>query len=160
MTRRNTRIAGSGVLLLAMAVGAEASGFRVAFPTDPLGPAAFPLLAAFLLALGGVALLTEGGWGSVDADPDPDPDAEASDAGSSKKRVSLAALAFLGYSVMLPVLGFVTATTCAFAALAVLFGGAPLRGAVWGLAFSVMLFGLFVWVLGLPLPVWPWPWGA
>lgn len=153
MSRRANRIAGAGVLTLALAVSAEATTFRVAFPTDPLGPAAFPYLAALLLALGGLALLTEGGWGSVEPDP------EEARPTFSGHRVLLCALSFVGYALLLPVLGFVPATTGAFAAMAVLFGGRLRPGLLAGLAFSGVLFLLFVRVLGMPLPVWPWPLG-
>lgn len=153
MSRRATRLAGAGVLTLALAVSAEATTFRVGFPTDPLGPAAFPYVAALLLALGGLALLMEGGWGSVEPDPEePRP-------ASSGHRVLLCALTFAGYALCLPVLGFIPATTGAFGALAVLFGGRVRPGLLAGAAFSVALFALFVWGLGLPLPVWPWPLG-
>ena len=153
MNRRYARLAGGGVLILALAVAAEATTFRVAFPTDPLGPAAFPFLAAFLLALGGLALLMEGGWGSGE------PMAEPEEGGVGGGPMLLAAGAFAAYALVLPVLGFVPATTAAFAALALLFGGSARQGVLAGLAFSVALFALFVWGLGLPLPVWPWPLG-
>lgn len=155
MNRRGIFLAaGVGLLLVALAVGVESTTFRVNFPTDPLGPAAFPLLGAGLLALGAVALLIQGDVGrEFDASDDI---AEWRGEG----RVVLAALVFAAYAAVLSLLGFVPATVLFFWGLARLFDGPAARSFWSGLLFSLGLFALFVWGLGLALPVWPGPWGG
>lgn len=136
---------GAAALLLATAAGValEARTFTVGFPTDPLGPSAFPLVAAALLALGGLSLLFE-----ADASPEP---LEA----GVLLRLSLASGSFVLYALLLAPLGFVPATALAFTALALLFGGRALPSLAVGVVFSVALFALFVYGLGLPLPLGP-----
>ena len=136
-----TRIFGGALLLIgAVAAALEALTFKVNFPTDPLGPAAFPLLGAALLALGGFSL-------ALDSRDVPWPDI------AGLRRIALAALSFTAYALFLAPVGFVPATTLAFAALATLFGGRPLRSLAVGFAFALVLFALFVYGLGLPLPL-------
>ena len=134
---------GGGVALLALsaAVAAEAATFVVGFPTDPLGPSAFPWVAAALIALGGFALLI--GRGELGETVERD----------GLRRIGLATASFVVYALILAPLGFVPATTLEFLALAVLFGGRPLRATAVGLVFSMLLFAVFVYGLGLPLPL-------
>jgi len=139
--RGGRHLAGLAILALAAAVALEARTFVVSFPTDPLGPGAFPLVAAALLALGGGAVLLEGS-----AAPDPLPP-------GALRRIVLATGSFVAYALLLAPLGFVTATTLEFAAVAVLFGGRPLPALGAGLGFALALFFLFVHGLGLPLPL-------
>ncbi len=141
-----------GVILAALAVALEATTFDVAFPTDPLGPKAFPLVAAGLLVLGGGALLLEARRAAAEASAtEPARDAGAVPGGGHP--VPLAAASFIGYALLLAPLGFVPATTVAFAVLARLFGGTWMRGAAVGLVFALLLYALFVYALGLPLPL-------
>lgn len=129
---------------LGVAAGLGAVGFQVAFVTDPLGPRAFPWLAAALLvgAAAGLALR-----------PGPDADWPAR---SSRRRLAWVTAALLAWSVVLPVAGFVIATTLLLAGLGRLFGAAWRPGLVAGLAVAVALHLLFGWGLGLPLPAGPW----
>lgn len=129
------------VLATAAAVALEARTFTVGFPTDPLGPAAFPLVAAGLLAVGGLALLLEG----VE-------EAEPLESGAVLRLV-LATSSFVAYAFLLAPLGFLPATALEFAALAILFGGRLLPGLAAGAGFAVLLFAVFVYGLGLPLPL-------
>ena len=65
----------------------------------------------------------------------------------------LSTVAFGAYAALIAPVGFVVATTATVASLSVLFG-ASLRKAVGAaLTLSVVLWYLFVWVLGLPLPL-------
>lgn len=140
MTRR--RLWGSGALAaLGGAAALEAATFTVSFPTDPLGPAAFPLLGAGLLLIGATSLWVPGGESMDSVDP----------AGGG--RIAAACASFLLYAAVLAPLGFVPATTLEFTVLSLLFGGRLIAGALSGLAFALLLFGLFVYGLGLPLPL-------
>ncbi len=137
-------LGGAAVLVVAAAVALESRTFTVSFPTDPLGPAAFPMVAAGLLALGGLALLFEAAGGPDAAEPlEP----------GAARRLALASASFVVYALLLAPLGFVPATALEFAALAVLFGGRPLPGLAVGVGFAVVLFVVFVYALGLPLPL-------
>ena len=140
MTR--PRIAGALLVLAGtIAVAVEALTFKVNFPTDPLGPAAFPLIGAGLMALGAVSF-----WR-------PAHDGAGLPDRTALRRMTLATLSFLAYAALLAPLGFVPATTHEFAGLALLFGGRPVRSLAVGLTFAVLMFALFVYGLGLPLPV-------
>ena len=131
-------LVGAAIVLAALAVGLEALTFDTSFPTDPLGPKAFPLVASALLILGG-------GW--VLARP-------GSARGEPVRGVVWAASAsFALYALALNPLGFVLSTVLGFVALSMLFGGRPLRACAAGTAFAVALYLLFVQGLGLPLPV-------
>lgn len=130
------------VVAVALAIGLEASTFEVAFPTDPLGPKAFPMVAALLMMVGGLALVRGGGmtWSRRDGE-------------GGGVRVLVASASFVGYAFLLAPLGFVLATALEFAVLTRVFGGPVVRGGAAGLAFGAVLYVLFVYGLGLPLPL-------
>lgn len=135
------RVAGGLLLALAVAVALEARTFRVAFLTDPLGPRALPLLVAVMLAGCALVLLRKPG-------PDPRWPGRA-----GLVRAVGGAAVFALYGLLLEALGFGVATTGAVAGLGVLFGGAPLRSLLSGVAVSTALWILFVLALGIPLPL-------
>jgi putative tricarboxylic transport membrane protein len=135
------RATGAILLVLAGAVALATRAFVVGFPADPVGPRAFPLLAAGILMLGGLRLLLK---------PDPDPQwPSPGEAG----RLALAAGALLVYPLLLPFLGFVTTTGAVVTSLSLLFGGPPLRSAGAAFLFAGGLYLLFVHALGVPLPM-------
>lgn len=151
-------IGAGGVVIGAAAIALEATTFDVAFPTDPLGPKAFPILAAFLLAIGGVALMfarpgrTGPALGSgMESAEEVDRSHPA--AANPVRRILMGTASFVAYGFLLSPLGFVPATTLEFALLAKLFGGPIGRGAAAGLVFALVLYVLFVYALGLPLPL-------
>jgi len=130
------------VVAVAVAIALESTTFDVAFPTDPLGPKAFPLVAAALMALGGAALVRAGGMGW------------SGDQGEGGRgRVLIVSVSFVVYALLLDPLGFVLATALEFALLARAFGGPILRGGAAGLVFGTVLYAFFVYGLGLPLPL-------
>lgn len=135
------RVAGGLLLLLAGAVALAARGFVVGFPADPVGPRAFPLLAAAILALGGLRLVFR---------PAPDPDWPPR---GDARRLALAAGTLAVYPVLLPFLGFVATTGLVVTALSLLFGGPPVRSVGAAFLFAGGLYLLFVYALGVPLPV-------
>ncbi|HSG07644.1 MAG TPA: tripartite tricarboxylate transporter TctB family protein [Longimicrobiales bacterium] len=144
---RTDRVAGLVVAALGLAVGAEATTFDVLFRADPVGPKALPFLAAVVFVGSGAYLTARPGRGGV-----------------WPPRVILARMAgavaaFGAYAALLAPLGFVVATTTTVSALSILFGG-PWRKAVGAaVTLSVVLWYLFVWVLGLQLPL-GWVWGS
>jgi len=139
--RLTDRIFGAALVLIGLAVGAEASTFNVAFPTDPVGPKALPYLSALVFLAAGVRLL---------ARPDANPRWPER---PTLLRMTGATAAFGAYAALIAPLGFVVATTTTVAVLSLLFG-APWKKAVGAaLTLSVALWYLFVWVLGLQLPL-------
>jgi len=132
------RIAGITTFLVAVAIAWEGLTFSTTFPTDPLGPKAFPVLSAALLGLGGAWVMFR------PAEPRT---------GRLPGAVWLGAASFVLYALLLEPIGFFVATLLEFVALSLLFGGRPLRSAVAGAAFVGALYLLFVQGLGLVLPV-------
>lgn len=137
---RTDRVAGILLLLLGGSVALEARTFRVAFLTDPLGPRALPLLVAGLLGACGLVLLRR---------PGPEP---AWPRAQGLLRGSAGAGVFLVYSLLMQPLGFGASTVGAVAGLGILFGGPPRRVLVTGIVTTVLLWLLFVPLLGIPLP--------
>ncbi len=131
-----------GVVLtgVGLAIGLEATGFDVAFLTDPVGPKALPFVAAVGLVLAGAhqARRPVGGtrW------PER----------ATLARMGLGSAALIVYGLALPWLGFLISTTAVVASLSHLFGASPRRGLPAALALTVGLWIVFVRVLALPLP--------
>jgi len=135
------RVPGGVLIAVGLAVALEATGFEVAFLTDPVGPKALPLLAAAALVLAGAHHARR-------------PDAEARwPAGGTLVRMGAGSVALLVYGIVLPWLGFLISTTAVVAALSHLFGAPPKRSVSAALALTLGLWVVFVRLLALPLPV-------
>ena len=135
------RIAGAVLILLGAVVAWVSRGFVVGFPADPVGPRAFPILAAAILALGGAWLLLR-----------PGRDPEWPDRTDGLRLVGAAGVLLI-YPLVLPFLGFVLTTGGVVTGLSLLFGGPPLKSAGAAFLFAGGLYLLFVHLLGVPLPV-------
>jgi putative tricarboxylic transport membrane protein len=144
---RADRIAGLAVAALGLAVGAEATTFDVLFRTDPVGPKLLPLVVAAIFVASGVFLAARPGQGA----PWPP--------GPVLVRMAGAVAAFGAYAALIGPLGFVVSTTATVSALSMLFGGPWKKAVAAALTLSVVLWYLFVWVLGLLLPL-GWVWEA
>ena len=138
---RSDRVAGALLVLLAVATAVEAMTFDVAFPTDPLGPKAFPLLAAGILLAGGVLLIRR---------PGSEPEWPGR---RGWARVVAAGAFLLVYAAVLDVVGFFLGTTILTAALARLLGGPRWRSLAGGAVLAATLYVLFSYLLRLPLPI-------
>jgi putative tricarboxylic transport membrane protein len=138
---QSDRIAGFIVILTGLVVAVEARGFTVGFVTDPLGPKAFPLLAAGLLLVGGVALvarpLSESSWPARQA----------------WIRLAVGAASLVAYATLLSTLGFFVSTTSAVAVFSLLLGGRPLPSLASAASISAVLYVLFQYVLRIALPI-------
>ncbi len=135
------RITGGFLLVLALAFGLHARTFKTTFITDPLGPQSWPVMLAVLLGLLSLYLI---------ARPDPKPDWPPR---VVLGRQVLMVATLVGYAVVLEVLGFLLATVLVVWVLALLLGSGWWKGALTGMASSVVLYLLFNSALGLPLPV-------
>jgi len=146
---KSERVAGALLILLGLAVGAEATTFNVSFLADPVGPKALPLLSALIFIGSGLLLVARPGAGPVwPARP-------------VAVRMVAAAAAFGAFAALLRPVGFVVATTATVGVLSWLFGASWRRSLGAALGLSVALWYLFVWLLGLPLPLgaaWEAPW--
>lgn len=138
---RTDRVAGMLLILLGAVVALEARTFRVAFLTDPLGPRALPLLVAGLLVVCGLVLLRR---------PGPEP---AWPRAAGLIRGTAGAAVFLLYGLLMQPLGFGASTVAAVAGLGLLFGGPPRKVLLTGVVTTLLLWLLFVPLLGIPLPI-------
>jgi putative tricarboxylic transport membrane protein len=138
---RTDRVAGVLLALLGVAVGAEATTFDVLFRTDPVGPKVLPMLSATVFVGSGLWLAVRPGR-SGDWPPRP-----------VLLRMAGAVAAFGAYAALLAPLGFVVATTATVSTLSMLFGAPWKKAVAAALTLSVVLWYLFVWVLGLILPL-------
>ncbi|MDZ7799746.1 MAG: tripartite tricarboxylate transporter TctB family protein [Trueperaceae bacterium] len=134
------RIAGGVTIAIAVAFMALAFTFRAGRFSDPLGARFVPIAIGVLVIAACVALLvkprTTTTW----------PEAP------TWARLALCLVAFVAYGYMLVPLGFIVATTLAFALFALLFRGPPLRSVVAAVLFSVAAYALFSMALDLYLP--------
>jgi len=135
------RVTGGVLLLAGIAAGLEATTYDVAFMTDPVGPKALPYLVSVTVVLGGLATLLRP-RSSVSLPGRP-----------AVVRMAGAVLAFVVYALVLPFIGFFTATTMVVAALALLYRGPAGPSLAAALGLSAMLWLLFVALLSLPLPI-------
>lgn len=137
------RILGGVCVLLAIAMAAAAQHYVAPISYEPVGPRAFPLLLAGLLALGGAWLLLR-------------PSAHASGlAAAPLARLGLALGAVFAYALLFQWLGFVLATALMALPVGRAFGGGWGRSALAGLVLGLVLFVLFDRVLDVVLPAGP-----
>jgi putative tricarboxylic transport membrane protein len=125
----------------AAAVALATRGFVTSFPTDPLGPRAFPLLSAALLLIAALGVARRPG------PPPPWPE-------RATLRRQAVMVALLGsYALLVGPIGFLPTTTLVLAGLARLFGARTLPGVLAAVLMTAGLWALFGLVLGMPLPV-------
>jgi len=136
----NDRILGVGALLLAAFLAWHGIGLQAPFSYEPLGPNAFPLMIAFVIAICGVALIRKGG-GLVPANPP-----------GANQRIALMVATIVGYALLFQPLGFVLATALMTAIIGRLFGGAWRWTGLAGLVLGVSFFWLFDRGLDVVLP--------
>lgn len=135
------RITGLVLLLLAIAYGLHARTFRTNFMTDPLGPRAWPIMLAAILALLSLYLMFRPERRTL----------------WLKRIVLLRQLVLVAglvvYAVFLEQIGFLTATVLLMAFMAALLGARWWQAVLAGIVSSPLLFLLFNNLLGLPLPM-------
>lgn len=138
------RIFGGIVLTLAFLMMWATTLIEESFIQDPLGPKAFPLVIAAVMALSAVAMIVK---------PDPDPEWP----GLHKLFELVATVGVLvAYAQLLPVAGFVVCTVFATAFLCWRLGASPRQSAQGGVLIALGVYGLFQHVLGLNLARGPW----
>ena len=138
---KSDRITAGLLISAALLIAFESRTFTVGFVTDPLGPKAFPLVSAFLLLVGGVALLFRPGvetkWPR----------------GYQLLRVATGVLCLFAYALLLGVLGFFTTTMLLIAVFSLQLGGRPIPALLSAAGISGALYALFVYALDIVLPL-------
>lgn len=139
---------GVGVVLLALALFLAwgAWQMQVPFAYDPLGPKAFPLGVAALLAVLSLVLMIRPGPVT----------------GLPRGATALKLLGVLGilalYAVMFTRLGYLVSSVMAMAVLARVFGASWVKAIVTGVVLALVSYGVFVYALNIVLPSGIW-WG-
>lgn len=138
------RIFGGIVLTVAFLMMWATTLIEESFIQDPLGPKAFPLVIAAVMALAAVVIIIK-----PDANPEwPD----------LRKMIELVATVgmLVAYAQLLPVVGFVIATMFVTAFLCWRLGASTRQSIQGGVLIALGVYGLFQHVLGLNLARGPW----
>ncbi|GAB2897308.1 tripartite tricarboxylate transporter TctB family protein [Paralcaligenes sp. KSB-10] len=136
----NDRILGIAALVFAALMTWFGWDIEAPFSYEPVGPRAFPLLVAFIIALCGVWMVVKGGN-----------QAEANPAGANS-RITLMVAYCAAYAYFFQLLGFIVATTCMTVLVGRLFSGSWLKVISGGLIMSGLFFFLFDRGLDVVLP--------
>jgi putative tricarboxylic transport membrane protein len=114
------------------------------FIQDPLGPKAFPMVIAAVMAVTGVVMMFK-------------PDAEPEWPKLFKLLELLATLGVMvAYAQLLPIAGFVVSTFFITAFLCWRLGASPRQSLQGGALISIGVYALFQYALGLNLAAGPW----
>lgn len=138
------RIFGIVGILLAIGFALSALAIEESFLSDAVGPKAFPLIIAAVLALSSAVIA----WR-----PDPEPSWPAF---ARLAEIAAAVVVMILYAEALPEAGFVLSTAFAAAYLAWRLGSGLIEAALTGLGTSVGIYVIFHLVLGLSLARGPW----
>lgn len=136
----NDRVLGVFALLLAALLVWQGWGLAAPFSYEPVGPRAFPLLLAGVIALCGLWLLVRG---RERAEPNP-PGANA--------RIAAIVALVAGYALVFVSLGFIVATALMAAFVGRLFGGRWHQCAIGGVGLGAGLYLLFDKIFDVVLP--------
>ena len=133
------RIFGAIGLLLAVLFAYSALQIQESFLSDAVGPKAFPLIIAAILAISSIAIILK---------PDSEPD------WPNVKRLAeifAALVVMLAYAELLPVVGFAISTAVASAYLTWRLGSKPIQSVIIGLSISASIYVVFHLIFGLSL---------
>ncbi len=140
-------------LLLFLVVAGVAAWRAVGFPEAAgglPGPAVFPLLLASALGLCGVALGVQAFMEKPRATNSAD---SSTDTLETYGHPAALLAAMCGYAVLMPYMGFLSATSVfLFIALRIFGHSGGVRAWAFALTASVLLYGLFAWLMGVSLP--------
>ena len=137
----NDRILGICALVFAALMVFLGWDIEAPFSYEPVGPRAFPLLIAGIIALCGLWLTFKGGH---QTEPNPP---------GASFRIALMVVICAAYAYFFQMLGFIIATTLMVILVGRLFGGTWLKLLIGGVVMSSLLFVLFDRVLDVVLPL-------
>lgn len=144
----NDRVLGALALLLAALLVWQGWDLQAPFSYEPVGPRAFPLLLAAVIALCGLWLLLRGR-----------DQAEANPPGANIRIAAMVAVV-TGYALVFVSLGFPVATGLMAMFVGRLFGGRWLPCAAGGLVLGLGLYLLFDKIFAVVLPTGLWGLGG
>jgi len=136
----NDRTLGIAALIFAALITALGYDLEPPFSYEPVGPRAFPLLLALIIALCGLRLLLKGG-GRVEAN-----------SASANVRIMAMVGYLAAYAFLFQWVGFIPATILMVVGVGRLFGARWGQALVGGVVMSVGLFYLFDKGLDVVLP--------
>lgn len=134
------RTLGIVAILFAVFLGVYGYDLEPPFSYEPIGPKAFPLLIAVVMAICGLILTVKGGNA-----------AEANTPSANLRILTMVAYIIL-YAFLFQILGFVISTTLMVVFVGKLFGASWLKAIIGGVAMSVLFFLLFDKGLDVVLP--------
>jgi putative tricarboxylic transport membrane protein len=144
----NDRVLGVFALLFAGLLAWHGWGLEAPFSYEPVGPRAFPLLLAGVIALCGLSLLVRG---RERADPNPP---------GANIRIAWMVALVAGYALIFASLGFIIATALMALFVGRLFGGRWHHCLIGGTGLAVGFYLLFDKVFDVVLPTGLLTWGA
>lgn len=129
------------LLIFSLYYGFEAYRLQVPFAYDPLGPKAFPLILAILLAILALFVLLR---------------SESQQVEWPRGRLLLKSLlvfsTLVGYGLILSWLGFIISTVIMVTLLGRLFEATWIQSGVGGIVLGPLFYALFGWLLQISLP--------
>lgn len=134
------RLLGFAAIAMAAFMSITAWGYAAPFEYEPVGPRAFPLVIAALMALAGAWLA---------ARPAHHVDLVG---GMQSKVIALCAAAILVYAILFQLLGFIVATALMSLPVGRIFGGNLRQCVLTGIGMGLALFVLFDKLLDVVLP--------
>lgn len=134
------RILGAVCVVAAAGMAWAAQGYAAAISYEPVGPRAFPLLLAGLLAISGA-------WLVIRPAPDGEPFGWA-----QLKVVAPGGVAMVVYALLFESLGFTVATALMAVPVGMVFGGSWKQSLAGGLGLGLGLYLLFDRLLDVVLP--------
>ncbi|TCD16123.1 tripartite tricarboxylate transporter TctB family protein [Oricola cellulosilytica] len=138
------RVFGVIGILLAAFYAWQSTLIQESFIQDPVGPKAFPLIIAIVLALSSLVFILK---------PDPEPDWPAV---GQLFEIGISVALLVAYALALPEAGFVASTAVAASFLSWRLGAAPLHAIPAGIAIAAGIYVVFHLILGLSLARGPW----
>lgn len=134
------RLLGAACVVLAAAMAWAARDYVAPISYEPVGPRAFPLLLAVVLALGGAWLVVKPGAHRTGLSQAP------------LRALGLMAVAVVVFALVFEWLGFTLATLAMTVPVGIAFGGNWRQSLVAGLGLGIALYVLFDKLLDVVLP--------
>jgi putative tricarboxylic transport membrane protein len=134
------RVLGVFALLFAALIAWKGWGLEAPFAYEPVGPRAFPLMLAGVIALCGAWLLVRG-RGEAESNPP-----------GANSRIAVMVGLIVVYALVFQWLGFIIATALMCICVGCLFGGRWLQCVIGGVAMGIAFYLLFDKVFDVVLP--------